>query len=47
MRKQRHEWYQSTTHVTVEFFVKNAKKENVTCEFREDHVSIDIFFFFI
>lgn len=40
--KVRHEWYQSQTHVVVEVFLKNLKKEDVRVDLAEQHLDICI-----
>jgi len=40
--KVRHSWYQTDTHVTVEFFVKNLKENDVDVEFNEESIEVTI-----
>jgi len=40
--KYRHDWYQSTTHVTIEVFIKKVTKEDAEITFRNDEVIISI-----
>lgn len=38
MSRNRHDWYQSTTHVTIEVFIKKVTKEDAEITFRNDEV---------
>lgn len=40
--KVRHEWYQSQSHVVVEIFLKNLKKEDVQVNLAAQHLDIAI-----
>lgn len=39
----RHEWYQTNSHVIVTVFAKNVPKESTVCTFKENSVK-DFFF---
>ena len=38
----RHDWYQTNTHVVLSVLMKNANKDDVTVEFQEAEMEVNI-----